>query len=70
MRSILSTGIIVTAGALFAMSLGGCGEPEVAERPADEPVRTIDDLPPEDPALEEAARQADQEVLEQANQPN
>ena len=46
MRSILMSSVLVGAGLLCALTLGGCGGNEVAERPADEPTRTADDVVP------------------------
>jgi hypothetical protein len=53
--------MLVTAGALFAFSLGGCDGQEIAERPPDEPVRTADDIVPLD---EETARQVEEQLQE------
>lgn len=63
MRSIVATGLTLCAGVIIALSLGGCGGQEVAEPPADEPVRSADDavLHP----LEEEARAAEDAKLNQ-----
>jgi len=58
MRSILAIGFLVCAGVLGATTLTGCsGGTEVAELPADEPVRKAEDVV--ENVTEEEARAAE-----------